>query len=567
MKKGMEYIGTVIRTDFPNKGVTICEGEKVVVKDALEGQKIRYAISKARKNRSEGRLHEVLERSPLETREPLCPHFDQCGGCAYQRMEYFEQIKMKAEQVKRILDNSGCEDYEFLGIEPSPSDTGYRNKMEFSFGDSCRGGELTLGLHKAGSFYDILQITDCKIVDEDINRIVRALVALCREWKLSYCHKVTHIGYLRHLLLRRAATTGEILVNLVTSSQWEANHGFDGSSMGDGEKNRSESACGDENEAIAGDNAAITGDYVAIAGDNAAITAYDVDRNKSDGGLSEAEVSGEAENAKNDAFIKKYTEDRFLRELVNVLNNLDLDGRIVGILHTINNDPSDAVRVERMENLYGDDCFYEEILGQVFKITSFSFFQTNSFGAERLYSIARDFVGDTKDKVIFDLYTGTGTIAQILAPVASKVIGVEIVPEAVESAKTNAALNSLANCEFICGDVLKVLDDITEKPDIIVLDPPREGINPKAITKIIDYGVQNLVYISCKPTSLANDLATFRENGYKLVKVKCCDMFPQTVHVETVCLLSNRKADSHIKLSLDMDEYYDIIEKEQAENK
>ena len=496
MKKGMEYIGTVIRTDFPNKGVTMCEGEKVVVKDALEGQKIRYAISKARKNKSEGRLHEVLERSPLETREPLCPHFDQCGGCAYQRMEYSEQVKMKAEQVKRILDNSGCEDYEFLGIEPSPSDTGYRNKMEFSFGDSCRGGELTLGLHKAGSFYDILQITDCKIVDEDINRIVRRLIELCREWKLSYCHKVTHIGYLRHLLLRRAATTGEILINLVTSSQWESNHGFEQQT--------------EENDTVVNS--------------------------------SERKIA-----------LKDYTEPEFLRELVNALNGIELGGRIVGILHTINNDPSDAIRVERMDTLYGEDCFYEEILGQVFKITSFSFFQTNSFGAERLYSIARDFVGETKDKVIFDLYTGTGTIAQILAPVAKKVIGVEIVPEAVESAKVNAALNSLGNCEFICGDVLKVIDDITEKPDIIVLDPPREGINPKALTKIINYGVENLVYISCKPTSLANDLAVFRENGYKPVKVKCCDMFPQTVHVETVVLLSQlrHKPDDYIDVDVE----------------
>lgn len=217
--------------------------------------------------------------------------------------------------------------------------------------------------------------------------------------------------------------------------------------------------------------------------------------------------------------------------------DLNLNGSIVGLLHSINDDPADAVKADRIDILKGKDFFFEEILGQIFKITTFSFFQTNSFGAEVLYKIVRDFVGDTKDKDVFDLYSGTGTIAQILAPVAKSVTGVEIVPEAVESAKINAALNLLSNCEFICGDVLKVLDDLKTKPDLIVLDPPREGIHPKALTKIINYGVDTIVYVSCKPTSLARDLEMFNANGYRVVKAKCCDMFPWTVHVETVVKL------------------------------
>jgi precorrin-6B methylase 2 len=204
--------------------------------------------------------------------------------------------------------------------------------------------------------------------------------------------------------------------------------------------------------------------------------------------------------------------------------------------------------------LFGQDFFYEDILGLRFKISTFSFFQTNSLGAEVLYDTAREFVGETKDKLIFDLYSGTGTIAQLLAPVAKKVIGVEIVEEAVVAARENTALNGLNNCEFIAGDVLKVIDSIEDKPDLIVLDPPRDGIHPKALDKIIDYGVDRLVYISCKPTSLARDLVVLQERGYKVEKVCAVDMFPNTVHVETVVLLSQQKPSDKIEVDLDLDE-------------
>ena len=197
-------------------------------------------------------------------------------------------------------------------------------------------------------------------------------------------------------------------------------------------------------------------------------------------------------------------------------------------------------KVTRRGFLWGRDYFYETILGLKFKITPFSFFQTNSLGAEVLYSKARDYIGDTKNQTVFDLYSGTGTIAQILAPVSKKVIGVEIVEEAVLAAKENAALNHLDNCEFIAGDVLKMLDTINERPDFIVLDPPRDGIHPKALDKIIDYGVNRMVYISCKPTSLARDLEKLLARGYRVEKACCVDMFPNTVHCETICLLSKK---------------------------
>ena len=454
MKKGQIHEGTVTRFDFPNKGIIEIEESKVTVKNALPGQKVRFSVNKARKGRYEGRLLEVLERSPLETRTAPCKNFGPCGGCTFQSMPYEEQLKLKENQVKSLIDGV-CEDYIFEGIKGSPIEFGYRNKMEFSFGDEYKDGPLALGLHKKGSFHDIVTADTCQIVDEDFNKILICVLSYFQELGSKFYRKLSHEGYLRHLLVRRAVKTGEMLVNLVTSSQE-------------------------------------TVDLVPL-------------------------------------------KERLLA--------LQLSGKLVGILHTINDSLADVVQADSMEVLYGQDFFFEELLGLKFKISTFSFFQTNSLGAEVLYSTAREYIGETKDKLIFDLYSGTGTIAQILAPVAKKVIGVEIVEEAVEAAKENAALNGLENCEFIAGDVLKVIDTIEERPDLIVLDPPRDGIHPKALEKIINYGVDRIVYISCKPTSLARDLILLQEKGYKVERVCAVDMFPQTVHVETVCLLSRKNKD------------------------
>lgn len=228
-----------------------------------------------------------------------------------------------------------------------------------------------------------------------------------------------------------------------------------------------------------------------------------------------------------------------LQDFMKDLLALDLDGMIVGVLHTENDSLADVVQNDKTTVLFGRDYFYEELLGLKFKISPFSFFQTNSLGAEVLYSTVRDYVGETRDKMIFDLYSGTGTIAQMLAPVARKVIGVEIVEEAAAAAKVNAKVNGLDNCEFIAGDVLKIIDEIEDKPDIIVLDPPRDGIHPKALEKIIDYGVERIIYISCKPTSLVRDLEVFLDRGYEVVRGVAVDLFPATYHVESIIMMTN----------------------------
>ena len=171
---------------------------------------------------------------------------------------------------------------------------------------------------------------------------------------------------------------------------------------------------------------------------------------------------------------------------------------------------------------------------------AFSFFQTNSKGAEVLYSVAKEYAGGNERNVIFDLYCGTGTIAQIMASKAKKVIGIELVEEAVEAARENAERNGIENCEFIAGDVGKVIETLKERPDVIIVDPPREGLRPNALEKLAEFGAPEIIYISCKPSSLARDLVMLGEKGYKAVRIKCVNQFPRTRHIETVCLLKRQ---------------------------
>jgi len=226
------------------------------------------------------------------------------------------------------------------------------------------------------------------------------------------------------------------------------------------------------------------------------------------------------------------------RELVAALTELPLEGRLRGVLHIWNDSPADIVTADRIEVLYGEDRLEEEILGLHFEISPFSFFQTNTAGAEVLYRRVREYAGSQHRREIFDLYSGTGTIAQILSGTADHVTGVEIVPEAVEAARENARRNQLTHCRFLCGDVLQVVDELREKPDLIVLDPPRDGIHPKAIGKIIGFDVPGMIYISCKATSLVRDLEILTAAGYEVRRASACDLFPGTPHVETVVLLS-----------------------------
>ena len=452
---------------FPNKAFGFVEGEKVIVKNGVPGQTVSAQVIKKRGGNVEARLLEVVERSKLERQEGCCSHYEICGGCTYQTMKRQAELDMKEQQVKTLLEDAGIHVESWEGITPSPLETGYRNKCEFSFGDEVKDGPLALGMRKKMSHYEVVTLKDCNIVDADFVTIVQGALAFFQERNVAFYHRMRHDGSLRHLVVRKGKATGEILVHLVTTSE------------------------------------------VPFS----------------------------------------------LEEFKNMILALPLQGEICGVLHSVNDGVADVVRSDEMTILYGRDFFMEKLFDLEFKVSAYSFFQTNTEGAEQLYSIVREFAGDVENKMVFDLYCGTGTIGQIMARAGSKkVMGIELVEEAVVAANENAARNGLTNCTFLAGDVLKMVDELTDKPDVIIVDPPREGIHPKAIGKIIDFGAPEIVYVSCKPTSLARDLQEFQAAGYEVKRVRLMDMFPRTVHVETVVLLSHKKADSYIHIDVEFGE-------------
>lgn len=380
----------------------------------------------------------------------ICSVKDVCGGCIYQGIEYSDQVDLKGESVKRLLEEKGIKSGRFIGIEGSPLIYGYRNKMEYTFGDLEKDGEMTLGMHKSGHYMSIITVDHCQLVDNDFNVILSAVLNFCKEKGYKHYHKKTHKGLLRNLIIRKGERTKELLINIVTSSQSE----FD-----------------DEGFKI-------------------------------------------------------------------LILSLELSNEIVGILHTYNDNIADKVTCEELKIIYGRDYYNEKILGLDFKVSAFSFFQTNVAAVERLYTEAIDMIADVEGKTVFDLYCGTGTIAQYLAIRAKKTVGVEIVEDAVRAARENAKLNGLENCEFIAGDVLEVLDNIQDKPDVIVVDPPRAGINYKALPKLLRYGVDQILYISCNPKTLMDNLKFMEKNGYTIGTIKAFDNFPFTRHIECVVVIN-----------------------------
>ena len=438
--------------EFGGESSTLIGKRKVKMKGGITGQKVKAIVKKARSEKAEVKLLEVVEKSPIETEE-VCAHFGQCGGCSILSVPYEKQLEIKAEQVLKLFEEQDIRGFEFLGIEGSPDERVYRNKMEYTFGDEVKGGPLTLGMHKKGRHLDIITVDDCRLVDEDFIKVLTSTVEYFEQKNLPYYRINSHQGFLRNLVVRKGVNTNQLMVNIVTTTQID----FD------------------------------------------------------------------------------------MTEYKDMILNLGTKAEVVSILHTINDGLADAVNCDELRVLHGRDYIEEVVLGLRFKISPFSFFQTNTKGAEKLYTIAREFVGDHEGKVLFDLYSGTGTIGQVMASAAKQVYGIELIEEAVVAANQNAKLNGLDNCEFIAGDVAKVVKDLEAKPDLIVVDPPRPGVHKDAIRDISGFGANEIVYISCNPRTLVLDLKGFEAYGYKVEKVKLMDMFPNTPHVETVCLLSRNK--------------------------
>lgn len=425
------------------------EGNKIELKGGIKGQKANILIKKVRRKKIEGKILEILEKSPLETNE-VCPHFGICGGCSYLSLPYETQAKLKEEMVLNLFKEEEIKGFEYEGLVSSPLKYNYRNKMEYTFGNEQKDGPTTLGMHKKGRSFDIITVDQCKIVQSDYNNILKNTLEFFKSKKIAHYNKVLHQGYMRYLIIRKGFKTGQLMVHIVTSTQ------------------------------------------------------VDFDMN----------------------------------EFKDMLLNLDLEGEIVSVLHSLDDNMSDAVTPDETKLIYGKEFIREELFDLKFNISPFSFFQTNTYGAEKLYEVVREYLGESKDKTIFDLYCGTGTISQIVSKDAKEVIGIEIVEEAVDAAVDNAILNGISNVRFIAGDVKEEVKKLKSNPDVIIVDPPRMGIHNNAISDIVSFDAKEIIYVSCNAKTLMPNLKSFILNGYKVTKVKAVDMFPNNPHVEVVCHLA-----------------------------
>jgi 23S rRNA (uracil-5-)-methyltransferase RumA len=374
----------------------------------------------------------------------VCPNAENCGGCIYQGVSYEEQLAEKNASVLDFLLANNIRCGEYAGVFAPASVFHYRNKMEYSFGDEEKGGVMNLGLYRKRSFMSVIDVSGCMIAPEDFETVRKRVLEFAREKNYGFRHKKMRSGFLRNLIVRNGIRTGEILVNLVTTSEGELDA---------------------------------------------------------------------------DAFVKCITD-------------ANLNAKISGILHTIYDGRADTAGCDELRVLYGCANYSEKMLGLDFTVGAFTFFQTNVPATEKMFEDAFALLPELESKHVYDVYCGTGALSLMLAKHAAKVTGIEIVGDSVDAARANAELNGIENCEFICGDAFEVMDALTEKPDAIVVDPPRMGMHPKALKKLISYDLPEILYISCNPKTFCSDMAALQGAGYKLDVLRSYDNFPFTRHIE-----------------------------------
>lgn len=453
MKKRATKDIKISQMKYPNISIGFDENDrKVEFKGGLLGQTVRIKTGKKNKERIKGKYIELLEESKLENARDYCPQSVICGGCAYQKVPYETELMLKHGMIKDLFNENGIKYENDISINRSLMTRGYRNKMEYTFGDSVKGGPLVLGLHRKRRFYEIVDCLDCNIVDRDFNTIREKVQEYFREKETDFYHKMAKEGLLRHLVVRKAMHTGQIMVILVTTSE-------------------------------------------------------------------------------------NTLDETRLRLFLHMLLDIDLDGRIFSVYHVLNDSVADAVIPEKIKLIYGKGFITEEMMGLKFRISPFSFFQPNVFTAEKLYQKAFELAEIDKTMDVLDLYSGTGTITQLMASVANSATGIEIIEEAVEKAKENAELNGLRNVNFLCGDVLEEIEKVGNKYDVVVLDPPRAGISPASLEKILNIECKKFVYISCNPKTQMENLKTFIDRGFEIKDYEIYDQFPNSRHLETIALL------------------------------
>jgi 23S rRNA (uracil1939-C5)-methyltransferase len=453
---------------FADRGKSIArvDGYVVFVPHGVPGDRVRVAITRRRKKFAEGRIVEIVRPSDNRA-EPACKYFGTCGGCKWQNLDYETQLDAKHESVfAAFRHHGGFKDVTIPPVIGSPDTYRYRNKMEFSFSASrwLTGWEIAsgepldktfaLGLHVPGRFDKVLDINSCDLVPGPVMEIVNAIrdLALLRGWKPWHIRR--HEGYLRHLVVRLGHHTGEILLDLVTSSSID-------------ERNRELA------EMVAARFPAVT-----------------------------------------------------------------------TLANTVHSGPAQTSIGQSTQILAGPGVIKERLGRFTFEIGPKTFFQTNTAQAEKLFEIALDFAAIRSDETVYDLYCGCGTISLLAADQARRVIGVELIPEAVEAARRNAEANGVTNCEFVVGDMLKTFNnefvEANGMPDVVIVDPPRAGLHPKVVRRLARLGADRIVYVSCNPLSQVRDLVELSPY-YEIRRIQPVDLFPQTHHVENVVLLKRRE--------------------------
>ena len=484
----IEDIGT------EGEGIGKLEGFTLFVKDAVMGDVVEARLVKVKKNYAYARLEKVLTSSPLRVK-PVCPYHKQCGGCQIQAMSYEAQLQFKENKVKNNLVRIGGFDQIFIesvmeSVVGMEQPWHYRNKAQFPVGTD-KDGRIITGFY-AGRTHSIIANTDCALGVEENEPILQKVLAYMQNEKVSAYDETTGQGLVRHILIRKGFTSGEIMVCLV----------INGKSLPKEDR--------------------LVSTLREIPGMTSIWLNY---------------------NTKN----------------TNVI--MGTEGRVLWGQNTI----TDVIHRRSIEEINsGKDCLRYDSKenapqGITFAISPLSFYQVNPIQTEKLYSLALEYAGLTGEETVWDLYCGIGTISLFMAQCAKEVHGVEIVPQAIEDARKNAECNHIENATFYVGKAEEVLPRLYEEEhifaDVICVDPPRKGCDEACLNTIIKMAPKRIVYVSCDSATLARDLKYLCENGYEIRKVRAVDQFGQTVHTETVCLLSKlHEAKHHVNVKLDMDE-------------
>lgn len=447
MKKGTQLQFEIQKTEYPAQGIGHIDGRAYIAEGFFPGETVRGIFQKYKQNKGYLKKLEPVNGAP-DNIQAQCRHFRRCGGCLSQQLRLDQQRHYKKAEVLELFSKAG------LTLDPQTPVYGveqqyhYRNKMEFNFGDGYKDGPMTLGMHEKNHGHNIVDTDACQLISTDMNQIRTYTIEYFRTENIPFYHWMRRSGWLRHLIVRQSATTGQLMVVLVTSTQLEID----------------------------------------------------------------------------------------LSAWIEGLKALPLEGTLHSVIHLENDSVSNAVYEDRAHLLYGAWTITEKLFGLHFHISALSFFQTNTQGAQLLYERLRQKI-DGHKHLILDLYCGTGTITQILAEKAEQVIGVELIEQAVQTAKTSAAENGLEHVSFYNGDVKDILEELPSAPDLVVVDPPRSGLHPKVRAQLMEISAPEIIYVSCNPKSLVKDLEALSAI-YSIQSVELIDLFPNTPHIETVVLLT-----------------------------